>query len=155
MVSARNDHHWARFLHSLGINENPACQAPGGSFPSTSCFQIIHRYPVLNARELGCIKPCMLVSGCHCTSLVNLHCVVMPLLFNWPCRPGPQGLSTPWVPSSESYSNWEFISSPGSLCLFPRAWLGYWQSLVLLPRVLLLRLPQPHPCLLPTGNSLG
>lgn len=43
LVSAHNGHCWAQFSHSLGMHENPACQAPGGSSPSTGCFWVQHR----------------------------------------------------------------------------------------------------------------
>lgn len=131
LVSAQNDHHWAVFLPRIGINENPAGQAPGGSFPSTSCFQVIHRYPVLSAPWTGMHQA--------------LHAGA------WMAWSPSQGLSAPWVPSSVLAKLLPLALSalfPGLDSVTDNPWCSF-------PEFSLLRLLQPHPCLLPTGNSLG
>lgn len=71
LVSAHSGHRWARSSHSLGMSENPACQAPGGSSPSTSCFWVLPRYPGLHAQRTGASKPCVLLRGWRRASLVS------------------------------------------------------------------------------------
>lgn len=141
-MSSLNNYHRAQFSHGLRINEKPACQAPGGSFPNTSCFRVINRYPVLNARDLGGAPPRMLVSGWNCTSLANLHCMAMSVLFNWSCCSGlsQTGSLSPPLDISAFFPGLDSVTD-NPWCSFP----GY----------SFLRLLQLHQRLTPTGNVLG
>lgn len=126
--------------HTAWNKWEPSLPGSCGSFPTPSCSQSFTLTQFSEPSELGRTKPRTLVSGWHCASLVNLHCMAMTVLFHWSCCVG--------LSETGSMSPPLGLSPSRGLTPFPT-------GRVQLPGFSFLRLLQPHPCLSPTGNTCG